>query len=161
MDHQTTVGAGDSSQYFERLHRAIWELSKRNPQSAGAQSLKDSWQAYVANKRSYLSKVPAYWDGLLNDYWNWYTREYWFPRNPDKPPAPLTPDDVRPPGGYAERKTRDFLRLVAEEGVIKLMPLASQMLMPLLMQPPQQPGGAPGRKPLPFDESEFEDLEEL
>ena len=52
-------------------------------------------------------------------------------------------------------------RIEAEEGVIKLMPLATQALMPLLLQQQQAPGGIPGGKPLPFDESEFDELEEL
>jgi hypothetical protein len=93
--------------YYDRLHRAIWELAKRNPDRQGAIKLKDSWQLYVVNRRPVLSKVPGVWDKLLNDYWNGYTREYGYA--PHKPPSPLTPAEVRPPGGYVERATQQVI----------------------------------------------------
>jgi hypothetical protein len=69
--------------------------------------LKNSWQTYVVNKRSVLSKVPGYWDDLLNKYSEGYAREYKFA--PNKPPAPLRPQDVVPPGSYLERKFRSAI----------------------------------------------------
>jgi hypothetical protein len=106
--YATFDGAGMSTTlYYDRLHRAIWELYKRNPDRQGAIRLKDAWQSYVVDRRPVLSKVPSVWDKLLNDYWNGYAREYGYA--PRKPPSPLTPAEVRPPGGYVERATQQVI----------------------------------------------------